>query len=175
MKKRPKRMFRRREDCDVLIVPEDRGTNFILGDPDLEDLRGYHRSIRSRWWAAYHAEGVPNPIVVAAHKRSRLARERGLIGGAEFHFLALDTHEAVREGWLDASLADKPNRPPCMGILLATGNEVQAHFTTDMTESGVIDLCHFDGDRRAEILDRSPPDVRPTLVRYFEEPWTWRG
>lgn len=175
MTKRPKRMFRRRADHDVLIAPEGRGTNIILGDPDLEDLRGYNRPIRSRWWAAYHDEGIPNPIVVAAHRRSRLARERGLTDGAEFQFLALDMHQAVREGWLDAGLAVKPNRPPCMGILLATGHEVQAHVTSDMTETGVIDLCHFDADRRAEILDRSPPDARSTLVRYFDEPWTWRG
>ena len=40
MRKRPTRMFRRRKDCDVLIVPKGQGTNIILGDPNLEDLRG---------------------------------------------------------------------------------------------------------------------------------------
>ena len=139
--KKPRRLFRsRRREADVVLVSEANGKNIILGGPDLSDLQGYSKEIRSRWWKAYREEGVPNPIVVAVHKRSRIARGRGLTEGSEFTFLAIDTHDAAREGWLHPDLADLPNRPPGMGIILASGETIESHVISDLTESGVIDL-----------------------------------
>ena len=166
--KKPRRLFRsRRNEADVVLVSEANGRNIILGDPDLSDLQGYSKEIRSRWWKAYREEGVPNPIVVAVHKRSRLARERGLTEGSEFTFLAIDTHDAVSEGWLHPDLADTPNRPPSMGIILASGESIEAHVVSDMTESGVLDLAYFDPQFRQELLKH------PVLKPYIDEPWTW--
>jgi len=91
--KKPRRLFRsRRNEADIVVVTEANGRNIILGDPDLSDLQGYSKEIRSRWWKAYREEGVSNPIVVAVHKRSTIACERGLTEGSEFTFLAIDTH-----------------------------------------------------------------------------------
>lgn len=167
--KKPRRQFRRRrQESDVLVVAEDHGTNFILGDPDLADLQGYLKAVRSCWWDAYRKGGIKNPIVVAVHKRSKLARERGLTDGPDFTFLAVDTHEAAREGWLHADLAGEPNRPPGMAIVLATGDHIDTHFMTNATETGVLDWGHFDPQMRQELLSN-----HPGLKRYLDEPWTW--
>jgi hypothetical protein len=167
--KKPRRLFRKRQqEADVLLVAEGQGRNIILGDPDLADLQGYSRAIRSRWWKAYREEGIKNPIVVAVHKRSRLGRERGLTEGPDFSFLAVDTHDAAKKGWLHADLAEKPNRPPFMKILLATGEHVETHIVSNMTESGVIDWSYFDPQMRQELLLK-----QPALRRYLNEPWTW--
>ena len=166
--KKPRRLFRSRQRAaDVVVFAESSGKNIILGDPVLSDLQGYSKEIRSRWWKAYREEGVLNPIVVAVHKRSRIARERGLTEASDFTFLAIDTHDAAREGWLHPDLADKPNRPPNMGIILATGETIEIHVISDLTESGVIDLGHFDARFRQELLKH------PVLKPYIDEPWTW--
>jgi hypothetical protein len=168
--KTPRRLFRsRRQEADVVFVTETNETNVILGDPDLSDLQGYLKEIRSRWWKAYREEGIKNPIVVAVHKRSRLALERGLTEGSDFTFLALDTHDAAREGWLHPDLADVANRPPGMGIILASGETIVRHVMSDMTDSGVIDKGHFDAQFRQKWLKDS--ELKP----YFDEPWTWQG
>jgi hypothetical protein len=151
-----------------LLVAENQGKNIILTDPDLSDLQGYSKEIRSRWWKAYKEEGIKNPIVVAVHKRSKLARDRGLTEGPDFTFLALDTNVAAEEGWLREDLAEKPNRPPRMTILLATGEQVETHLVSYMTESGVIDWAHFDPRIRQELLLN-----HSALKRYLDEPWTW--
>jgi hypothetical protein len=168
--KLPRRLFPNRlQNPDVVIVSESHGANIILGDPDLTDLQGYSKDIRSRWWIAYREEGIKNPIVVAVHKRSRLARERCLTGGADFTFLALDTHDAVKEGWLHSNLADIPNRPPGMGIILASGETIEAHVIADMTESSVLDLGYFDPRVRQDLLKHA------VLRTYLDEPWMWMG
>ena len=93
----PKRLLRKkRQDHDVIIA-SGRGKNIILGDPDLSDLQGYLGEIRNCWWRAYR-EGIENPVVVAAHRGSRLAMERGLAGAADFTFLAISSQEAHRAG-----------------------------------------------------------------------------
>jgi hypothetical protein len=170
--KAPRRIFRKRKtECDVLITPEDHGRNIILGDPDLADLQGYGRPIRRRWWRAYRAEQIENPIVVAVHKRSRLARERGLTEGEDFTFLAVSTADADREGWPVDPM--KANRPPTMIVLLATGDEVQGHVSCDMTPAGVIDAAHFDEAMREDLLQRIPEADRPAVMAYIERPWLY--
>ncbi len=170
--KKPRRIFRsRRRESDVVVVSEANGTNIILGDPDLSDLQGYSKEIRSRWWKAYKEEGVLNPIVVAIHKRSKLAHERGLTKGSEFTFLAIDTHDAVSEGWLHPDGADDPNHPPHMGILLATGESVQYHLDANVSQAGVIDEAHFDPAYRQDLVRRYP-QVQ-WMSKYFDAPWTW--
>jgi hypothetical protein len=99
----------------------------------------------------------------------RLARERGLTEGSDFTFVAPDTHDAVREGWLHPDLADKPNRPPSMGIILASGETTEIHVTSDMTESGVIDMAHFDARFRQQLPKHA------VLKPYLDAPWTWQG
>jgi hypothetical protein len=166
--KAPKRLFRQKQhDHDVIITPS-RGKNFILGDPDLADLQGYIGEIRNCWWRAYR-EGIENPVVVAAHKKSRLAVERGLAGKGDFTFLAISTKDAHRSGWpVDPTEA---NRPPTMGILIATGNRVEGHLVSDMTPNGLIDHAHFDEEARSRSLrDLSEAD-RSELSSLFDQPW----
>jgi hypothetical protein len=167
--KKPRRLFRNRQrEADVLIVAEDQERNIILGDPDLADLQGYSKAIRSRWWKAYKEEGIRNPIVVAVPKRSKLARDRGLTEGPDFTFLAVGTHDAASDGWLNPRLADSQNRPPSMRIILATGEKLEVHLLTNLTESGVLDMVFFDAEFRAGLLAD-----HPTLQPYLEAPWTW--
>lgn len=110
--RKPRRLFRsRRNEADIVVVTEANGRNMILGDPDLPNLQGYSKETVTVV-ESLREEGVPNPIMVAVHKRSRIACERGLTEGSEFGFLALDTLDALSEGWLHLDLADTPNRPP---------------------------------------------------------------
>ncbi len=169
--KKPRRLFRNRhQDWDVVVVAEDQDKPIILSDPDLSDLQGCSKEIRSRWWKAYIEEGIKNPIVVAVHKRSRLARERGVEQAADFDFLAVDTQDAPNFGWLASKLADSRNRPPSMRIILATGEETQVHQITDLTETGVLDMAHFDAGFRAKLLHD-----HPILEPYINAPWKLRG
>ncbi len=91
-----------------------------------------------------------------------------LTEGPDFTFLAVETQEAAREGWLHADLAGEPTRPPTMLILLATGDHVETHIITNTTESGVLYWGHFDTDIRQELLSR-----HPGLKPFFDQPWTW--
>jgi hypothetical protein len=167
--RKPRRLFRnRRREWDVVVVAQDQERPMILGDPDLSDLQGYSKAIRCCWWKAYGEEGIKNPIVVAVHKRSKLARDRELTEGSDFTFFAVDTQDAANYGWLVSRLADSQNRPPSMRIILATGEEAQLHQISDLTETGVIDMAHFDPQFRQELLLKFP-ELRPYLV----EPWTW--
>jgi hypothetical protein len=153
-----------------VIVAEDQERNIILGDPDISDLQGYSKEIRSRWWKAYAEEGIKNPIVIAVHKRSRIARDRGLTEASDFTFLAVDTSDAGNQSGLVLRLADSQNRPPSMRIILATGEETQVHQITDLTETGVIDMAHFDPKFRQKLL-HDHPVVEP----YVNAPWKWQG
>lgn len=137
---------------------------------DVSDLQGYHREIRGRWWLAYR-EGIENPIVVAVHKRSRLARERGLTDGEDFAFLALSLDDAARLGW--PVEPTRANRPPHMLFLLATGDEVQAHLTSDLTDSGVIDAAHFDVQMRAVLRRQVGPGIWEGLEPFVLQPWRY--
>lgn len=170
MRRPPKRMFKRPErEHDVIIAAEDAGRNIILGDPDVSDLQGYNRQIRSRWWRAYREEGVENPIVVAIHKRSRLARDRGLTEGDDFTFLAVSMREAEREGWpVDVAWF---NRPPLMHLLLASGEEIEGIVVQDMTPTGLIDAAHFDESERSRILSLLPATERLALSAAIQQPW----
>ena len=65
-------------------------------------------------------------------------------------------------------LADTPNRPPSMGLILASGESIEVYMVSDLTESGLLDLAYFDPQFRQE-LHRKHPVLKP----YLDEPWTW--
>ena len=164
----PSQRRQQQQDADVILVAESEGKNLIFGDPDLADLQGYSREMRSTWWTAYH-QGMPNPHVVAIHKRSQLARDRGLTDGPDFTFIAVEEADAVRDGWLSQPF-DQPNRPPTMGVFLASGDTVQVHLITDMTITGIIDKAHFDPVFRAKMMSDHPELIE---CPYFDQPWEY--
>jgi hypothetical protein len=55
-----------------------------------------------------------------------------------------------------------------MRFILATEEETQVHHITDLTETGVIDLAHFDRKFREKLLHD-----HPVLEPYVNAPWTW--
>jgi hypothetical protein len=166
--KAPKRLFQKKQHDHDVIITSGREKNIILSDPDLADLQGYIGEIRNCWWRAYR-EGIENPVVVAAHKRSQLAVERGQAGAEDFIFFAISSREAHESGWpVDFT---EVNQPPTMGILLATGDRVECHVTSDMTPTGLIDLAHFNEEARSRILRDLPEADRSELSSLFDQPW----
>jgi hypothetical protein len=75
---------------------------------------------------------------------------------------------AVLGRLLDSDLAEKPNRPPSMCVMMATGENVETLLVTSVTEAGLIDSGYFDPRMRQELLLRCPQ-----LKPYLDEPWTW--
>jgi hypothetical protein len=56
-----------------------------------------------------------------------------------------------------------------MAIILASGETVEIHVISDVTESGVIDMGHFDAQFRQKLLLKHP-ELKP----HFDALWTWR-
>ena len=92
-----------------------------------------------------------------------------MTGPEDFTFLAVPAAEAHRAGWpVDPA---RPNRPPTMVVLLATGEEVQGHVACDMTPSGLLDAAHFDGATKEHVLREAPAAGRLALIPLIERPW----